>query len=94
MNVADIPRKSAHVLARKAPDSLLLLDPESGRYYTLDEVGARIWELCDGDQSIADIVSRLCDEYDAQPADVESDTRELLDELVRERLVVSGTGAR
>jgi len=94
VDVADTPRRSARVLAQQAADSLLLLDPESGRYYTLDEVGARIWALCDGDRSIAEIVSALCEEYDAPPGDVESDARELLDELAGERLVVDGTAAR
>jgi hypothetical protein len=49
--------------------------------YVLNEVGARIWELVDGQRSLANIVSVLLEEYDAQPERIESDIVEIVVQL-------------
>jgi pyrroloquinoline quinone biosynthesis protein D len=84
------PTRREQILTQHAADTLVLLDPESGEYFALGEVGARIWELCDGTRSVADLVEILCQEYDA-PADViQADLEELLAELIEAKLVVYG----
>ena len=45
----------------------------SGEYFTLDEVGGRVWELCDGTRSIDEIATIVTEEYDA-PLDRVSET--------------------
>jgi len=62
-------------------EELVLLDPDNGHYYTLDEVGTRIWELCDGGRSIAEIAGALDEEFDAPPETIRADLLELLEEL-------------
>jgi coenzyme PQQ synthesis protein D (PqqD) len=87
-----------HLLARReqvifqqVEGKQVLLNLADGQYYALDEVGARIWELCDGTRSVSDVVVLLADEFDA-PADViESDTLELLEELIAAQLLVEAT---
>jgi hypothetical protein len=66
---------------------MILLHPETGHYYTLDEVGARLWELCDGTHRVADLVSTIHAEYEAPVEVIQSDVLELLDDLARDRLV-------
>ncbi len=84
-------RQGPGVLARpvKADEpALVLLNPQSGEYYTLDEVGSRVWQLLDGKRTIDELVAQIAREYDA-PADViEQDVRDLLKDLVDEELVV------
>ena len=67
-----------------------MLDPDSGNYFSLTDVGARIWELCDGNRTVADIATELAEEYDARPSVIEGDVRELLEELSAEGLLESG----
>ena len=67
---------------------LVLLDSRTGRYYKLDDVGARIWSLCDGERNAADIAAQLSDEYDAPPDVIAADALELLRDLVSERLLL------
>ena len=62
-------RKDESVVSRKIADEVILVpirknvgDLES--IYTLDEVGARIWELIDGIRSLADIKEILLSEFD------------------------------
>ena len=65
----------------------VLLNPQSGEYYTLDEIGSRIWELCDGTRTVSEIVGAIVQEYDAPAAEIEGDVLELLNDLAAEKLV-------
>jgi coenzyme PQQ biosynthesis protein PqqD len=81
-------RRQDGVLAQEAQGQTVLLRLEDGSYYALDEVGARIWELCDGQRSLADVVAALCEEYDAPEKTVAADVLEFVRELRREQLLV------
>jgi pyrroloquinoline quinone biosynthesis protein D len=88
------PRRRDGLLAQRAADSRVVLDPASGRYYALDEVSARIWDLCDGSRSVAAMVDDLAAEYDAPREEIEADVLSFLAELAGEGLVERGaTGA-
>jgi hypothetical protein len=66
----------------------VLLRLDDGGYYALDEVGAMIWELCDGARAVGDIVAALCAEFDTPEGTVTADVLEFIGELRRERLLV------
>jgi len=83
------PTQANGILAQRNADSLILLNPESGQYFTLDEVGTRVWELCDGRHRVAEVVSKLHAEYDAPLGAIQADVLELLDDLIREQLVAT-----
>ena len=65
----------------------MLLDLDGGTYFALNEVGARVWDLCDGNRSVADIAGALAAEYEAPEDVILRDVVELLTELRAERLV-------
>lgn len=81
-------QRSEGVLFQDESDTLVLLNVNDGMYFTLNEVGARVWKLCDGTQTVATIISVVCQEYDASAAAVEGDVLELLQGLVDEKLLV------
>jgi pyrroloquinoline quinone biosynthesis protein D len=85
------PRRQERVLVQRAAEQWILLDVESGLYYALDEVSGRIWELCDGDHSVAAMIEAICQDFDA-PADVvEADVLAFLGEMAEEKLLVQET---
>lgn len=49
--------------------------------FELDEVGTRIWQLCDGMTPISVMVSELSAIYDVDPGVLEADIKEYLAEL-------------
>lgn len=83
------PQRRAGVLTRPGKSTLILLDIRGGEYYTLDEVGARIWELCDGSRTVAAIVAQIVEEYDASAETVQADVLELLTDLGQEKLLTN-----
>jgi len=63
------PRRKEQVITQKGADEVLLFNMEDGSYYALNEVGNRIWELCDGTHGMAEMVCVLAKEYNA-PAEI------------------------
>jgi hypothetical protein len=82
------PQRRERVLLERVDDETVLLDLESGLYFSLNDVGARIWELCDGSRTVDDIVTVICDEYDAPRDVIAADVHELLDGLAGQQLLV------
>jgi coenzyme PQQ biosynthesis protein PqqD len=87
MEVRGRPQREESIVWRRGDEGVVVLNPNDGQYFALDEVGGRIWELCDGSRSIAEISDALAEEYDADASVIQADAVELLRELQDERLV-------
>ena len=81
------PRRVDAAVWRRGEDGVVVLNPNDGNYFSLDDVGGRIWELCDGERSTDEIAAVLAAEYDAPIADITRDVLDLLNELRAEGLV-------
>lgn len=84
-------RRQDGILVQEAHGQTVLLRLEDGGYYALDEVGAAIWQLCDGQRDVAAIIAELRAEFDAPEAIIEADTLEFIGDLRREQLLVLET---
>lgn len=81
------PQRGADIVWRRADAGVVVLKPSDGQYFSLDDVGGRIWELCEGERTVTEIADALAQEYEAPAAVIERDALELLDELESEGLV-------
>lgn len=81
-------RRQDGILAQEAHGQTVLLRLHDGSYYALEEVGARIWDLCDGRRGVEDIVAAIQAEYEAPPATIQDDVLEFVADLRREGLLV------
>ena len=81
-------RRQDGVLAQEAHGQTVLLRLADGGYYALDDVGATIWGLCDGQRDVGEIVALLCEEFDAPATTVRADVLEFISDLRREQLLV------
>jgi Coenzyme PQQ synthesis protein D (PqqD) len=67
---------------------LVLLEPETGAYYALNETGADVWrQLAAGPAGEQDLLDRLVDGYAVEPSVAAADLRRLLVELEASGLV-------
>lgn len=64
-----------------------MMSIDKGKYFTLDEVGTRIWELLETPSSINQLVEVLMKEYDVDLETCQNDVKELIEKLVKEDLV-------
>lgn len=79
------PRPS--VVTTTFDDESVLLDLSSGRYFSLNETGTRIWQLLCEEAGLDEIVSTLAAEYRVTADEVRNDAEELLMQLRAEGLV-------
>ena len=77
-----------HVVARRIGGETVILDLDSGTYFGLDPVGARIWDLIGDGKSLGEIRAALLAEYDVGEEELAADTERLLAELRSNGLVV------
>lgn len=89
INLLDRPRRCEQILEQAAAGTVVLLCLEGGQYYALDEIGGRVWSLCDGGLSVAGIAARIADEYEAPVETIQQDVLALLTDLAHENLVVA-----
>lgn len=73
MLLTDIPRRAPGVVGRTVDDEAVLIHPQQGKVRVLNSVGARLWELADGERTIAAMAAAIAGEYDVSLAHAESD---------------------
>lgn len=82
-----VPQPNPHVQGTTLDGETVLLDLNTGRYYTLNRVGTAIWELCTGAQSLQHIHSALCNRFEASAERIADDLFALVTQLSHEGLV-------
>jgi len=60
---------------------IAILDPKSGTYYGLDEIGAAIWNMLEKPIKVGAVRDALLERYEVESARCESDLLNLLAEL-------------
>jgi hypothetical protein len=77
-----------NVITRQLGEELVLVDLESGQYYTLNPTGTLVWENLPRFENVAALSQFLADSADADVAKVRDDVEELIRELVGRKLLV------
>jgi hypothetical protein len=75
------------VLFRDLAGEAVLLDPEAGIYFGLNEVGTRAWNLLGPGATLEIVHAALLAEYDAPPEKIWVDLLALIRDLLAHRLV-------
>jgi hypothetical protein len=78
---------SADALFQEVSGETVILDLKSEQYFGLDEIGTRIWQLLQTNDSTEQIYQTLVSEFDAEPERLQSDLSSFLDELTKAGLV-------
>jgi len=81
-----IYKRSDALVFRKIGDECILVPIRQGvgdleSIYTLNETGARIWELLDGKAMVIEIRDKITEEFDVTPEEAEKDLVHHLQEL-------------
>ena len=78
---------SPGLTAANLGDEAVLLDANSGRYYGLNELGARIFELIRTPSLVEEVKSTLLQEYKVEEAQLEKDLLEFLNGMAQRNLI-------
>ena len=86
MELNKIYNKTSEVAFRKVSDEYILVPlsddiADMDSLFTMNEVGAFIWEQIDGNRSISQIVENVTDEFDVENETAKKDVFTFLDEI-------------
>lgn len=65
----------------------VMMNLNKGKYYGLNNVGSRIWELAENQISISDIVKVLKSEYDVESNTCETSVLDFISKLLNEDII-------
>lgn len=69
------------VVSTTAGDEVVILDPATSRYYSLDGVGAFVWGRCEGTVALAELRDAVVERYEVEPDVALVDLKALLREM-------------
>jgi hypothetical protein len=82
-----IPQKSSDLIWRSIDDGTVIIDPDNGDIQVLNTVGARAWELVDGQRSIDQIAREITKEFEVSIEEAKADLDVYLGSLVEMGLI-------
>jgi hypothetical protein len=82
-----VVRASPRQVSTQLGSETVILGVERGQYFSLNEVGARIWELIQEPSSVEAICADLLGQYEVERATLEGDVLEILEALHAQGLV-------
>jgi len=88
LTLSTVVRQNPEPVAVDVDQSVVMMSVEREKYYSLDGVGVRIWQLLAAPRSIAEVCDVLLDEYAIEADECRREVLEYLDRLAAEGLVV------
>jgi hypothetical protein len=82
------PREE-EVASKVIDGEAIIINLANGVYYSMDKVGALVWDRLQLGHTLDDVITTVTGSYDVAREQAESNVRDLVEELVQENLVVS-----
>jgi hypothetical protein len=82
-----VPRRRAEYRLARIPCCYLLKDADGETVLKLNESSVLIWELCNGELTVGEMVQLLADTYPEAAEDMRKDVFRALDELNEEAVI-------
>lgn len=78
---------SESIFSRTLEEETIILNLETGQYFSTEHIGTRIWELLQQKHSLREIAQTLSNEFEADENQVVEDLTEFIGELESRGLV-------
>jgi hypothetical protein len=88
-----LPRNE-EVAAKVIDGEAIIINLANGVYYSMDKVGAFVWDLLQAGHTLENVIAAVVGHYDISREQAESNVQELVQELVQENLVVSSENGK
>lgn len=88
MHATDKPRRHDEATHQTVGEEAIIINLNTGAYYSANDTATMFWELMNGEHTVADCARLIAQEYDVEAEVVEADLLELAAELRAEGLIV------
>jgi hypothetical protein len=82
-------KSAVDVSARILEGEAVLLNTQTGAYFSLNKVGTHIWQLYGEGKSLAEVVEGVCQRFEVTPERAEADVRAFTSTLVERGLLLA-----
>jgi hypothetical protein len=91
MNLSDrvLSRNGDIIYAPVGDEQAVMLSIETGRYYSINAVGRRVWELLERPRALAELRAAISEEFDVDAAACEADIVDFVRELMNNGMVLA-----
>jgi hypothetical protein len=79
--------RNGQTLSGRLSDELVMMDINKGKYFSLNKVATRIWDLLEKPSDIEELCEKLMLEYEVDEEQCKSEVKELLAEMNKLGLV-------
>ena len=79
--------QNPELVATELDGSLMMMSVEEGKYFELNPVSKRIWELFEKENSFTGVVNTLLEEYEVSREDCETQVEEHIVVLLKKKLL-------
>lgn len=83
-----IPVRSPDITFQAMPPETVLLNLETGYYYSTNKLGGDVWARCDGNTTVDAIIRALHPRYDVALEELERDVIAFVGQLTEEGLLL------
>jgi len=88
MNLETKVQLDPELLYSKIGDEIVLLTIESGKYFKVDAVGSRVWEIIKEPTTIQALLNQLIEEYEVSLEQCQKDIMPFMEELQKDKLIL------
>ena len=88
MNKDSILQRAESVSFEVVADEAILIDINTGTYFSLNEVGTEFWQMLDGEQTIEQHAQTIANKYEVETDMVVDDLLELASEMAKDDLII------
>ncbi|MCB8925066.1 MAG: PqqD family protein [Ardenticatenaceae bacterium] len=88
MNKDSILQRAESVTFEVVADEAILIDINTGTYFSLNEVGTEFWQMLDGEQTIEQHAQTIANKYEVETDMVVDDLLELASEMAKDDLII------
>ncbi len=82
-------RRNNKTISGRLHDELVMMDLEQGKYFSLNSIATRIWDLLEREMTLAELCTLLREEYEVEEAQCLVEVREHLEEMAGLGLVIT-----
>lgn len=76
-----IYRRKPEVISGKLEDQIVMMDIEKGKYFSMNPVATRVWELLEEPSSAGELCNKLLDEFEVSKEQCYDEVLELLGKM-------------
>ncbi|PIV58384.1 MAG: PqqD family protein [Bacteroidetes bacterium CG02_land_8_20_14_3_00_31_25] len=80
--------RKKELLSSRMDNEIVMMHPESGKYFALNPVASRIWDLLETPHNLNELVEKLLKEFDVSEETCCKEVSAFLKEMSEKKLVV------